>query len=110
MVVGKGQQGDGVADADVFGALAGGGEKDLGRRAVGVLLEEVMLDRPDVVVAQPVSEFDLFQGLLDQLALTIGLPGTGILQFIKAAQFHSKPPTTDGGLQRGTNPLNGRLA
>ena len=48
-----------VAEPDVLGALAGGAEEHLGRRGVRVLLEEVMLDLPGVVVAEPVGELDL---------------------------------------------------
>ena len=42
---------DAVAEADVLGALAGGGEERFRRRAVRVFLEEVVLDHPGVVVA-----------------------------------------------------------
>ena len=50
---------DAVAQPDVLGALAGGGEEHLGLRRVRVLFEEVMLDLPRVVVAELVGEFDL---------------------------------------------------
>ena len=51
-----GQLEDAVAQADVLGALAGGGEEDLRRRGVRVFLQEVVLDLPGVVVAEPVGE------------------------------------------------------
>ena len=37
------------------------GEDDLGRRAVRVLLEEVVLDRPDVVEAELVGQAGLLE-------------------------------------------------
>jgi hypothetical protein len=57
--------------------LAGGGEEDLGSRGVGVLLQEVVLDLPGVVVAQPVGQLDLVEGLLEEDVLAAGLPGSG---------------------------------
>ena len=49
-----------VAVAAVAGA-AGGGEEDLGRARVGVLLEEVMLDFPGVIEAELVGQLDLVE-------------------------------------------------
>ena len=50
---------DAVAEADVLGPLAGGAEEHLRRGRMGILLEEVVLDFPGVVVAQPVGQLDL---------------------------------------------------
>ena len=44
-------------------ALARRGEEHLGRRGVRVLLEEVVLDLPGVVVAEPVGQLDLVERL-----------------------------------------------
>ena len=41
-----------------------GGEEHLGRARVRVLLEEVVLDLPDVVDAEPVGELDLLERVL----------------------------------------------
>ena len=65
---------DAVAEPDALGARGGGGEEHLGRRAVRVLLEEVVLDRPGVVEPEPVGELDLVQRVLHQLALVAGVP------------------------------------
>ena len=46
-----------------------GGEKDLGRRRVAVLLEEVVLDLPYAVEADAVGQLDLLQGVAEQLML-----------------------------------------
>ena len=58
---------DAVTEADVLRALARRGEEHLGRRRVRVLLEEVVLDLPRVVVAEPVGELDLVERVLEQL-------------------------------------------
>src|SRR5712692_2092580 len=50
-----------VGDSDVPGALADRAIEDLGRGAVRVLFEEMMLDLPDVVDSDAVGEFDLCQ-------------------------------------------------
>ena len=52
---------DAVAEPDVLGPLAGGGQEHLGRARVRVLLEEVVLDLPDVVDADLVGELDLLE-------------------------------------------------
>ena len=46
---------DAVAEPDVLGALARGGEEGFRRGRVRVFFEEVMLDHPGVVVAEPVG-------------------------------------------------------
>ena len=43
-------------------------EEDLGRRGVGVFLQEMVLDLPGVVVAELVREFDLIERVLIELA------------------------------------------
>ncbi len=43
---------DAVAEPDVLGALAGGGEKGFRRRRVRIFLQEMMLHHPGVVVAE----------------------------------------------------------
>ena len=69
MVVAGRRQHHAVADADAPGARGAGGEEHLGRRGVGVLLEEVVLDLPDVVDAEPIGQLDLRQRVLEQAVL-----------------------------------------
>ncbi len=69
VVVARRHQHDAVAEPDLLGALRAGGEEDLGRRGVRIFLEEVVLDLPDVVEAQPVGQLDLVEGVLEQLLL-----------------------------------------
>ena len=68
---------DAVAEPDALGARGGGGQEHLGGRAVRVFLEEVVLDRPGVVDAQPVGELHLVERILHQLALVVGPQGLG---------------------------------
>ncbi len=65
MVVAGRRQHDAVADADALGARGAGGEKHLRCGGVGIFLEEVVLDFPDVVDAQTVGQFDLRQRVLE---------------------------------------------
>ena len=58
---------DAVAEADVLGPLRHGGQEHLGRAGVAVLLQEVVLDLPHVVEAEPVGQLDLLEGVLEQL-------------------------------------------
>ena len=83
---------DAVAEADAPGALAGGGEKRLRRGAVRVLLEEVVLHHPRVVVADPVGQLDLRQGIPIELVLPILGPGPRQLQLIEDAELHVSLP------------------
>ena len=57
---------DAVAEADALRALRDRGEEHLGRARVAVLLEEVVLDLPHVVDAEPVGELALLERVLDQ--------------------------------------------
>ena len=80
---------DPVAQADVLRALGGGRQEDLGRRGVRVLLQEVVLDLPDVVDAHPVGDLDLVEGVLEQLVLVaLALPRTGVLMLVEDAEAH----------------------
>jgi len=68
---------DPVAESDAAGPLAGGGQEHLGRRRVGVLLEEVVLHGPDAVEAEGVGQLDLIEGVLEQDAFVVWTPWTG---------------------------------
>src|SRR4051794_30774871 len=79
---------DAVAEPDLLGALAGRGEERLGRRRMGVLFEEMVLDLPGMVVAQPVGEFDLLQRVLVEPVLVVLFPGPRQLQLIEDPELH----------------------
>ena len=93
-----GQLHDAVAEPDVLRPLAGGTEKDFGRRRVGVLLEKVVLDLPGVVVAKPVGELHLIERVLIELSLIIRSPRTRKLQFVEDAEFHGLFPDLLAGI------------
>jgi hypothetical protein len=79
-----------------LGALAGRAEEDLRRRGVRVLLEEVMLDAPGVVEAEPVGELDLGEGVLERLVLAALPPRAGELQLVEDAEFHAAEAYRNG--------------
>ena len=84
---------DAVAEPDVLGSLTCGGEEHLGLRRMRILLEEMVLHFPCVVVAKPVGEFHLRQGVLIKLPLIVLRPGARQLQFVEYAEFHAAPPS-----------------
>ena len=82
---------DAVAEADALGARGGGGEEHFGRRGVRVFLEEVVLDLPGVVEAEPVGEHDLVQRVVEQRVLVALAPGLGQLQLVEDPEPHFIP-------------------
>ena len=88
MIVSRRQQHDSVTEANLLGALAGSGQKNLGRRRMRVFFEKVMLDFPHVVDAELVGELDLIERILKQLQLRALLPRTRQLMLIKSSQLH----------------------
>ena len=92
MVVFWRHQGDAVAEPDPLGALRAGGEEDLGRRRVRILFEEMVLDLPDIVDAEPVGELDLIERLLIEPQLRILGPGLRQLMLVEKSEFHRGAP------------------
>ena len=87
-----GELDDAVAEPDVLGALAGRAEEYLRRRRMRVLFEEVVLDLPSVIVAEPVCQFHLGERILVELAFIVDAPRARQLQFIKNAKLHGCAP------------------
>src|SRR5207302_11219433 len=79
---------DAVAETDAARALAGRPEEDFRRGGVRVLLEEVVLDLPRVVVAEPVGQLDLGQRVLEQAVLAVRAPGARELVLVDDAELH----------------------
>ena len=77
-----------MPEPDALGALRARGEKDLGRRRVRVLLEEVVLDLPGVVDAQAVGELHLVERLLIELELAALAPRPRQLVLVEDAELH----------------------
>ena len=69
----------------------GAAARNFRRGGVGVLLEEVMLDLPGVVDAEPVAQLDLVEGVLEQLGLAALVPGPRELVLIEDAEAHVSP-------------------
>jgi hypothetical protein len=83
---------DAVAEPDFFGALARRGEKGFRRRRVRIFLQEMVLDHPGVVVAEPVGGLELGQRVLIEPELVAVLPWARQLQLIEDAEFHDASP------------------
>ncbi len=83
---------DAVAEPDVPGALAGGGEKRFRRRRMRIFFEKMMLHHPGVVVTAAVRGLQLRQRVLVELEFISGLPWARQLQLIEDAEFHDVSP------------------
>ena len=83
---------DAVTEADALRALRRGGEEHLGRAGVAVLLEEVVLDLPHVVDAQPIGELALLERVLDQRVLGVFLPRPRELVLVEDPELHAGRP------------------
>src|SRR5258707_6508291 len=81
-----------VAEPDVLGALAGGGEKGFRRRRMRIFFQKMMFHHPGMVVTAAIREFELGQRVLIKLQFAAGLPWTRQLQLIKDAELHHAPP------------------
>ena len=89
---------DAVADADVLRLHRAGGEEQLGRRAVRVLLQEVVLDRPHRVEAELVGQADLLQRVQVHLPLGLVGPRPRYRQLVEDAELHTRLQVDgDGG-------------
>src|SRR5262249_33220762 len=78
---------DAVRQADLLGALARRGEKDLGGRGVRIFLEEMVLDFPGEIVAEPVCELDLIERILVEPELAFRGPRARQLQLVEYAKL-----------------------
>src|SRR5271154_4318313 len=73
VVVGR-QETDSGSETDALGALAAGGEKALAGRGVGVFLEEVMLNLPQMVDSDTVAKLDLLEPVIPYVVFRVGVP------------------------------------
>jgi hypothetical protein len=79
---------DAVADLDALSQHRTGGQEQLGRRAVGIFLEEMVLDRPDMLEAQFVGELHLLEAVVVDGALGLARPRTRHRNLIEQAELH----------------------
>src|SRR2546423_9605806 len=115
MVDGRRKLDDAVAEPDPGGALARRSQEHLRRARVRVLLEEVVLDLPDVIEAERVGQLDLFEGVPQQLFLGPGGPRPGQLVLVEQSEPHGAPsdrlaPTLSSGRITGPASRAGRHA
>ena len=75
-------------DPDVLRAGRQRGEEHVGCRAVGVLVEEVVLHRPRVLDTEPIGQLDLLDRLLDELVLRTIAPRLWQLELVEHAEAH----------------------
>src|SRR5258708_2442818 len=83
-----------VAEPDVFGALAGGGEEGFRRRRMRIFFQKMMFHHPGMVIAATVCGLQLRQRVLVELEFGALLPRARQLQLIKDAEFHDVSPAT----------------
>ena len=92
-----------VADPDALGLHRAGGEEELGRRAVRVLLEEVVLDGPDRVEAELVGQPHLLERVLVHLPLDAGRERPRHRQLVEDPEAHG--PIVAGAGITGFDPI-----
>src|SRR3954454_5036633 len=79
---------DPVAEPYALGPLRRGSEEDLRGARVRVLLEEVVLDLPDVVEASPVGQLHLLESVTQQLLVGAVLPRPRHLVLVEDPEAH----------------------
>ncbi len=65
------------------------GQEHFGRGGMRILVQEVMLDLPGMVEAQPVGEDDLVERLVKQPRLVARPPGLGQLMLVEHPELHA---------------------
>src|SRR5258705_13907888 len=85
---------DAVAEPDLLGALAGGGEKGFRRGRVRIFFQEMMFHHPGVVIAKPVGGLELGQRGLVEPQFVALFPWAWQLQLVKDAKFHDASQTS----------------
>ncbi len=88
------QQANAVADAQVLGHRRDVAVQHLGIRAVGVLVEEVMLHRPERVEAHTIAELHLLDRVLVRLVLARGRPRLRNGDLVEHRELHRGETTT----------------
>src|SRR5437763_16023405 len=82
-----------MAEPDALGALRAGRKEDLGGGGVGIFLEEVMLDLPGEVDADPIGELHLVERLLKQPELCAFGPRPRQLMLVENPEPHDIVPS-----------------
>ena len=85
---------DAVTDADALRLRGDRGQEDLRRRAMRILFEEVMLDRPAIIEAQLVREDRLLDAVVVDALFGVAMPRPRHADFIEDAELHSRTPVS----------------
>jgi hypothetical protein len=83
-----------MGDANIFGALADGPKEHFGRGTMRIFLQEVMLDLPHEIEAEPIAEFDLLQRLPVDIVFAAVIPRPWHLHFKMQTEFHNSSVTS----------------
>ena len=67
---------------------SGSGQKHLGRGGMGIFFQEMVLDLPDVVEAEPVGQLDLIERVLEQFQLQPFGPRPWELMLVEDPELH----------------------
>jgi hypothetical protein len=107
MVVGPRHESDAVAQPHALGAARDGAVEHLGVGAVRVLLEEVVLHRPEGMESRPLRRDRLLEGVLVRLVLAVRAPGTGHRDLVEQGEPHAGASSRSGTRSRiGHGPGN----
>ena len=88
MVVGLGHEADAVAQADALGPRRDGAVEHLGIGAVRVLLQEVVLHRPEGVPPEAVAGHRLLERVVVGDQLAVGRPRVGHGDLVEQGELH----------------------
>src|ERR1700722_7121741 len=80
---------DAVADAHLPGLHRARGQEQLGRGAMRIFFEEVMLDGPHRIEAERIGESDLLEAVVVHVFFGFAPPWSRYRDFIEEAEFHS---------------------
>src|SRR5262249_26955000 len=108
MVVGKRQQHDRMADANLAGALRNCAVEDLGRRAVREPNLKVMLDGPEIGEADFLGAHHLVHHIVKGLVLALAmLERTVDLDLIKNPKSHRSPRSAEPPINEASGSEHG---
>src|SRR5216684_3088017 len=83
-----------MSDANPLGALRQSAVQDFRRRAMGVLVQEMVLDCEKVVEAHLLGVFDLCEHLLIGIVFAALVPRARNLNLVKDAELHARIPAS----------------
>ncbi len=85
-----------MADADLLGPRRDRAVEDARGGGEGVLVEEVVLDGPDGVEAEPVGQLDLLERVVERGHRAVLSPGPRDGQLVHQGELHQRAPVATG--------------